>query len=63
MAKKFRKPNEMKQKEDGRVPLSTRVRSSLREQLEKEAKKAGMSLTYLVEQVLEDYAKFLEDSK
>lgn len=60
MAKKFRKPNEMKPDKDGRVPLSTRVRESLRDRLQKEAEKAGFSLTYLVEQVLEDYAKYLD---
>jgi predicted HicB family RNase H-like nuclease len=60
MAKKFRKPTEMKQKSDGRVPLSTRLRESLRDRLQREAEKAGISLTFLVEQVLEDYVKFLE---
>ena len=62
MAKKFRKPSEMKQDEDGRVPLSTRVRTSLRERLEREAKKAGHSLTFVVEQVLEDYVKYLDSN-
>jgi predicted HicB family RNase H-like nuclease len=60
MAKKFRRPNEMNQNADGRVPLSTRVRASLRDKLQREAKKADISLTFLVEQVLEDYVKFLE---
>ena len=61
MAKKFRKPAEMKRNDDGRVPLSTRVRGSLRDKLQGEAEKAGISLTFLVEQVLEDYMKYLED--
>lgn len=60
MAKKFRKPSEMKPRSDGRVPLSARVRESLRDKLQKEAEKAGFSLAYLVEQVLEDYVKYLE---
>ena len=60
MAKKFRKPNEMISNKDERVPLSTRVRKSVRDRLEKEAAKADLSLTYLVEQVLEDYCKFLD---
>lgn len=60
MAKKFRKPRDMKTVDDGRVPLSTRVRSSLRDRLQKEAEKAEMSLTYLVEQVLEDYVRYLD---
>lgn len=50
----------MNQNADGRVPLSTRVRASLRDKLQREAKKADISLTFLVEQVLEDYVKFLE---
>lgn len=62
MAKKFRKPNEMAPSKDGRVPLSTRVRESLRKRLEKEADKADLSLTYLVEQVLEDYIKYLDSN-
>ena len=60
MAKKFRRPDEMKPDKDGKVPLSTRVRGSLRERLQKEAGKADLSLAYLVEQVLEDYGRYLD---
>ncbi len=50
----------MKPDKDGKVPLSTRVRGSLRDRLQREAEKAGFSLAYLVEQILEDYVKYLD---
>lgn len=58
MAQKFRKPKEMKPAEH-RVPISARVRESLRDDLAKRAKAAKLSLGELIENVLVDYAKFL----
>jgi predicted HicB family RNase H-like nuclease len=59
MAKKFRRPEEIKPNEE-RVPVSLRLRSTLRERLTKEAKAAKLSLAELLENVLEDYARFLD---
>lgn len=59
MAAKFRKPKDMVPSE-GRVPVSARIRESMKGYLEKEAKSAGLSFAELVENVLEDYVKYLK---
>lgn len=59
---KFRKPNEMEASE-GRVPVSLRVKKSIKERLTKEAKSAKMPLAELLENVLEDYVRFLDNRK
>ena len=58
MQRKFRKPSEMKPLEK-RVPISSRVRHSLRAELTKHAKGAKLSLAEFIENILEDYSKFL----
>lgn len=60
MTPKFRKPKEMKPAEL-RVPVSARIRESLRNELLKEAKGAKLSLAELIENVLEDYGKYVRD--
>ena len=52
----------MKPAED-RVPISARIRKSLRDDLAKEAKAAKLSFAELLENVLEDYSLFLKDNK
>jgi predicted HicB family RNase H-like nuclease len=59
---KFKRPAEMTINE-ARVPVSLRIRSSLRERLTKEAKLAKMSLAEVLENVLEDYVRFLDNKK
>lgn len=59
---KYRRPSEMKPTED-RVPVSTRLRSSLKAKLSKEAKAVDLSLAELIENVLEDYSEFLEGKR
>jgi predicted HicB family RNase H-like nuclease len=61
MANKFRLPNEMNKESGPKVPISARVRESIRNHLVKVAKKEGMSLSELIEQVIEDYAAYLKD--
>jgi len=56
---KFRRAKEIPKTED-RVPASLRIRKSLKEQLEAEAKIGKLSLSELMEAVLEDYGKFLK---
>ncbi len=59
MSVQFRHPKDMKKKEE-KVPVSTRLRKTSRDCLEKSAKLHGLSLSELVEQILEDYKKWLE---
>lgn len=61
MANKFRLPSEMKSDSKSRVPVSARLNVVTRDFLVKVAKKEGLSLSELVEQVLEDYAEFLKE--
>ncbi len=55
----YRHPREMAKDED-RVPVSTRVKVSTKERLEKAAKKHHMSLASLMAQVLDDYSEWLK---
>lgn len=58
MAKKFRPPSEFTKKK-ARVPISARLDKEVKKYLEKEAKTEGLSFGELVENVLEDYSKYL----
>ncbi len=49
----------MKADAEDRVPVSARIRKSTRQLLEREAKKAGLSLAEVVSNTLEDYAQWL----
>lgn len=55
----FRRPDEMKSDAEERVPVSARIRKSTRLLLERESKKAGLSLAEVVSNTLEDYAEWL----
>lgn len=57
----FRRPNEMKADAEERVPVSARIRKSTKLLLERESKKAGLSLAEVVSNTLEDYAQWLND--
>jgi hypothetical protein len=57
---KFRKPSEMTPNET-RVPVSARIRESLRNDLAKMAKAHKLSLGELMENILEDYGKFIRE--
>jgi len=60
---KFRTPNEMHPEREEKVPVSTRVRASTREFLEKEAKKNNLSLALLLGNIIEDYGQWLASLK
>lgn len=49
----------MKTDAEERVPISARIRKSTRLLLERESKKAGLSLAEVVSNTLEDYAEWL----
>jgi hypothetical protein len=57
---KFKRPEEYAVKEP-RTPVSTRIKMESREALEKAAKKAGLTLSELIGNVIDDYAKFLKE--
>lgn len=59
-SKPYRRPEEMKT--TTKTPVSARVDAEIAEYLEKEAKKAKISLSELVANVLEDYTKWLKQS-
>jgi uncharacterized protein (DUF1778 family) len=61
MANKFRLPIEMHSDSKQRVPISARLEKSTRDFLKKAATKEGLSLSELVENILEDYSKFLKE--
>lgn len=61
MANKFRLPSEMRSESKQRIPISARIEKPTRDFLAKVAKKEELSLSELVEQVLEDYANFLKE--
>ena len=56
---KFRHPSEM-QGDEVKVPVSVRVKTSTRDELELVAKKHGLSLALLVSNVLDDYVMWLD---
>lgn len=56
----YRKPEDMKS--TIKKPVSARVDVETADYLEKEAKKAKISLSELVANVLEDYAKWLKQA-
>jgi len=60
---KFRTPDKMNFDKDVRVPISSRVSRSTRNLLEKAANKRKVSLTALVEKVLEEYAELLVNER
>ncbi|MBY0383674.1 hypothetical protein K2X05_00820 [bacterium] len=62
---KFRKPEEIEIKKDRKIYLSCRIRQSVKEKLALAAKRTPdkIPLAVLVEQVLEDYIKFVEIEK
>ena len=55
----FRRPSDMKGPDEKRVPASTRIKSSTKTFLEKEAKKNRIALAELLSNVIEDYATWL----
>jgi hypothetical protein len=55
---RFRKPSEMT-KDEKRTPVSTRLKLSTKEILEREAKKTGIPLAMLVSNILDDYVAWL----
>lgn len=57
-----RTPEEMISKER-RQPISARVKESTLDYLTKEASKVDLSLSSLVEQVLDDYAEWLKEQR
>lgn len=59
---KFREPSQIKVEKETKVNVSTRVRPDLRKKLETAARKTPQKLPLagLVEQVLEDYVKYIE---
>lgn len=65
MAAKFRKPHEIKVVTDKKTGLSCRVRKSIKEKLIFAARLTPekLPLAVFVEQVLEDYVKYIETSK
>ena len=58
----FRHPSEM-QSPEAREPISARIPTSLKQKLEKVAKENKLSLAELVSNVLEDYARWLEEEE
>ncbi len=58
----FRHPSEM-QSPESREPISARIPTSLKQKLEKVAKENKLSLAELVSNVLEDYARWLEEEE
>lgn len=59
---KFRQPSEIRVSKDKKVNVSTRVRPDIRKKLVDAARKTPqkLPLATLVEQVLEDYVKYVE---
>ena len=58
----FRHPSEMPASEK-REPVSARIPISVKKTLEEVAKKNGLATSELISNVLEDYAKWLKESK
>ena len=58
MASKFRQPKEFPKKK-ARVPISARLDKDVKTSLEKAAKGVGLTFGELIENVLEDYSKYL----
>lgn len=59
---KFRHPKEMNSRKE-RVPLSTRVLKTTKNDLEEIAEQHGLSLAELASNVLDDYAAWLKLDK
>lgn len=57
---KFRRAKEIP-KIEKKMPISCRIRGSLKASLIKEAKGSGHTLSELIEAVLEDYVAFLKE--
>ena len=59
---KFRAPTDIQVEKEKKVNVSTRVRPILRKKLEAAAKKTPQKipLASMVEQILEDYVRFIE---
>lgn len=57
-----RTPEQMKVK-DKKIPVSCRIKESTHALLEKRSKKAGLSLSRLLEEVIEDYCVWLRQQK
>ncbi len=55
--RKFPRPEDI---EEARKPLSTRVKASTHEVLAAEAEGAGIALSFLVANILDDYVKWLD---
>lgn len=63
MAKaKFRRAAQIK-KPNPKVSIACRVSEDLRERLEDEAQSGGLTLGALIEAILEDYGRFLDEQK
>jgi len=62
MKSKFRMPSEINVEKDPKQNVSCRVRKSIKEKLKAAAKRTPdkLPLAVLVEQVLEDYVKFVD---
>ncbi len=59
---KFRHPKEMESKEK-RSPVSTRLKDSTKEALEKAAKAHDLTLAELISNILDDYSDWLSQSR
>jgi len=59
---KFRRAKEIPKTEE-KEPASLRLRKSLKAELVREAKAGGLSLSELLEAILEDYGRFLKSKE
>lgn len=59
---KWRTPEQMSRKEEKR-PVSARIKTATHSYLEKRASKAGISLSQLLETIIEEYASWLRTQR